>query len=112
MAKRGEKITSALIAVFVAVKDNSEWKKSGKWHFSIQKSNLGTSTEATCLILQEGCAYPQNNVKFCQTSAPVVFKNYQACSVVVGDNGEQPWVTLYLLCSLSSQVLGEAGQWL
>lgn len=63
MAKRGEKIASALIAVFVAVKDNSERKKSGKWHFSIQKSNLGTSTEATYLILQESCAYTQNNVE-------------------------------------------------
>lgn len=64
MARIGEKMTSALIAVFVAMKDNSEGKKSRKcWHFSIQKNNLGTSTEASCLVLQEGCAYPQNNVE-------------------------------------------------
>lgn len=64
MARIGKKTAPALLAVFVAMKDSPEWKQSRKyWHFSIQKNNLGTSTEASFLILQEGCAYPQNNVE-------------------------------------------------
>lgn len=44
------------------------WKEGFFFFFSVQKNNLGTFTETTCLMLQEGYAYSHNNVKLIMTN--------------------------------------------
>lgn len=86
------------------------FKIKGKYLvFAIQNNNIGAET--TSLMLEEGCAYPPNNVKLILTNT-YIYKFSRTTRHVqelleLGyvQGGESPWTTICCFCALVCKFL-------